>query len=431
MRQLSRAESVAWRLDALPACRRAGLVVLLLERAPTEASLQNALRRAIAHDDCLGGSIEPSPCDILPPALLPAKTTTPPIRPLAGPGSAPLSYQALLDILDEKLREPFAPGEPLFRVFLASDLGAGDAAVVFHLHPLAAGRLGWLANLLDGSPAEEEHQMPAEPPAADDTAAFSRLLAGVRSETATWTRRSVERLREVPGILRDPGAVLAEAQRSLEELLGQLETPTRPSGGNGSSHLSSFSLRWDDLAETARVADCEPLDVVRAGVALTLLARGQTSVRARLDDAAMPWLPQAFDMPLDGAAGRSLLAKVKSARLRAANVHPAYRLPEWSELADRIPANALAGLLGSGLSPGDLRCEYVAGLPVNTWLAGVRVEAIRTFNTRCSTRVAASLVRSHDDAAIGLTLDPQTFPEPVSVVQEMRERFRALLAIAG
>ncbi len=430
MRQLSRAESVAWSLDSLPECRRAGVVVLLLERAPTEASLQKALRRALALDECLGTRVEPTPCDILPPTLLPTGAATPPVKPFAQGDTRGLSYQELLGALDEKLRAPFAPGEPLFRVFFAPDLAGGDAALVFHLHPLAAGRLGWLANLLDGGPAEED-AAPAVPPPGNPGTTLSRLLSGVREETAAVAQRGIGRLRELPGMLRNPANVLAEAQSGIEEMLARLGSNPSASGGAGASHLRSFSLRWDDLAETARVADCEPLDVIRAGVALTLLAHGHTEVSARLDDAEMPWLPHSFEMPLDGAAGRSLLAKVKRARLRASSGHSVTRLPEWSDIADRLPTGALTGILGADLSPGDLRCEYVPGLPVNTWLAGVPVEAIRTFTTRCSTRVAASLVRSHDDAAIGLTLDPETFREPESIVQEMRERFRALLAIAG
>lgn len=429
MRTLSRAESVAWSLDALPACRRAGLVVLLLDRTPREADLNDALQRAAARHEALGASIEPMPCGLLPPTLGAAGPLV--FERLDTAANAGTGYQGLLDVLEERLRAPFRSGERLCRALLVPDLD-GEAALVLHLHPLAAGRLGWLEDLLDSGPEEVAPRRAADAP-AETGSWLGRWASGVRDEAATFAARSADRLRQLPDLLRDPGRALADTQTGMETVLRLMtDTPRMaPAGGDGPSHLGSFSLRWEDLAETARVADCEPLDVVRAGVALTLLARGQTQVRARLDDAEIPWLPSHFDMPLDGAAGRSLLAKVKRARQRAMADAPTAGVAEWSDLADRLPTSLVSGLLGTNLSPGDLVCEYAPGLPVAAWLAGARVEAIRTFTTRRATRVAASLVRSHEDAAIGLTLDAELFPEPEPLLHEMRERFRALLAIAG
>lgn len=432
MRQLTRPESIAWRLDANARHRRSQLLVFLLDRAPDRRRLREGLASAARAWEPLRSILRASACDLLPAALVAAPEFAPAdhLSDLKAPRDG--RYTSLLHQLAPILGEPLGGEGPLWNARVVEDLDDGEAAVIFHLHPLVAGNLAWLESLLDveRAPARQPLRL-AEPKTQPGWTA--QLGWGLRAEAMRFAARAGQRLSALPAALRDPGRSLdefiQEIRGTLEELLPQHENhPTQP---ETPPHLASFTLPWDDLVECARVAGCETLDIVRAAIGLGLLARGDTRVIASLEDTESPWLPITLELPLDAAGGRSLLEKLRMRRQSAERRAGRTLMPDIAELLDRLPLPLLESALAGRIHGGDLRCEQPAGLPVDAFLAGAHIDALRTFTAPQGHRLAASLVRSLDDAAIGLSLDALAFPDPIETVAAIRKRFQLLLAIAG
>jgi hypothetical protein len=432
MRQLTRPESIAWRLDTNVHHRRSQLLVFLLDRPPDRRQLREGLGRAARSWEPLRSTLHTSACGLLPAAFVPTSAFSPEdhMRDLEAPADG--RYTSLLHQLGPILSEPFDGEGPLWNARVVEEFDDGEAAIILHLHPLVAGNLRWLDALLDSerAPVRAPLLLAEEEPLPSWAA---QLGCGLRTEATRFAARAGQRLAALPAALREPARSLDEFTQEIRGTISKLRprhdgNHTRP---EEPPHLASFTLPWDDLMESARVADCEALDILRAAIGLGLLARGDTQVIASLNDAESPWMSIPLKLPLDAAGGRALLEKLRVRRQHAERSAGRALMPEVAEILDRFPLPILESALAGRISGRDLRCEQPAGLPVGAFLAGARIDALRTFTAPQGHRIAASLVRSLDHAAVGLSLDARAFPNPTETITAIRKRFGGLLAIAG
>ena len=430
MQRLERAEAVGVRLDRSARFRRSLLLVLRLEHRPDPQHLARSLKRAAASCAPLLSALRPYPCDVLTPKWVPHQTSVlgPQILPPLvdpTPGSRLQSFAPLL-------LQPFDAQAPLWNLWEVPSLESGDAAVILKLHPLVAGNLDWLSQLLEPGREPEPTRNTPEIAAAEEPW-LSDISSAAREELGRHLARLRERVASAPGLARAP-------RQSLENLLGHLRgsvslfgtgkrlADTRP---GEAPFLSSLTVAWADLEECARVTRSSPREIIMTAVTNAMASERSHPVTCGLEDADYPWVAQQISLTSTSADPRRRIRELQH-KIRPADADPTRTfLPEVAELLDRLPQPLLEAAADEFFASSDFRCDLQPGLPTPAFLAGAQVREIRSFQTTRGHRVAVSLIRSLENLSVGLTIDSRAFSEPERIVDKLREELATLLRLAG
>lgn len=432
MRQLTRSESIASRLDADPRHRRSVLVVFRLDRAPDPDRLRESLWRAACAWLPLRSFLTPAPCDLTPPSLIPDARFLPEnsLHSIGPPADG--RYQSALQQVASGLVEDFPPQSPLWEGKSIANLKGGETLFVLRLHPLVAENLGWLDELLD----TERNPACEILPSLDQAAPMNwaqQLAWGLAQETRHAGARAIRRLRNLPFAIGNPRAALERLLAESEATAGRLFTTPSPPATRPEDppFLASFTEPWSDLEECARVARCDVLDIVRAAAARALATKESERITATVEDPDNRWLPLSIPIPVNEPNERTLLAGLHRDVQTAEQGAGRDLLPDVADVLDRLPPLLFETAMERRVMASDLRCDRLAGLPVPAFFAGARVDGLRTFAAGRGHRVAISLTRSLDEAALGLSVDTHSCRDPECIVESVHENFRELLNIAG
>ena len=295
MQRLERAEAVGVRLDRTARFRRSLLLVLRLEHRPDPQHLTRSLQRAAASCRPFLSALRPYPCDLLTPKWVPHQNGA--LGPQILPPLVDPTHGSLLQSFAPLLLQPFDAQAPLWNLWEVPNLESGDAALILKLHPLVAGNLDWLSQLLE--PGREPEPVGITPRMIT---AEEPWLSDISSAAWEELERHLARLRErvasAPGIARAP-------RQSLEHLVGHLRgsvslfgtgkrlADTRP---GEAPFLSSLTVPWADLEECARVTRSSPSEIIMTAVTEAVASERSHPVTCGLEDADYPWVAQQISL---------------------------------------------------------------------------------------------------------------------------------------
>jgi len=432
MDRLERAEAIGLRLDRNPRFRRNLLLIFRLDCRPNLAHLENSLRRAGTTWQPLVSALRPYPCDVLTPQWVPDNDA--PGRTRLASQGAPIGpmTESRLQTFAPTLVQPFDPQAPLWEIREDPDPEGGGSSLLLKVHPLVAGNLDWLSQLLEPGREAEPGRHEARLTTAEQTW-FSDLSTAAIEEMGGHLGRLRQRLARAPAMARAP-------RQTLEDFLEQLKAAASIFGGGRrlpdtrpgqAPFLASLTFPWADIEECARVTRSSPREIVMTALAGSVAAQHPRSVSCGIEDADFPWVAHQILLTSTSPDPRRRIRELQTS-LRRADVENARTfLPEVAEVLDRLPQPLLEAAADEAFASSDFRCDLQPGLPVTAFLGGARIHGIRSFQTTRGHRLAASLIRSLDELSIGLTIDSRAFPNPEPLVEEFQRQLRELLRLAG
>ena len=450
-------ETLMWRMDRYPNLRSAVTGIELLDCAPDRARLIEAHRQVPHAVPRLGQRLVDVPfgtpewCDD-PDFQLDAHLEF--VR-LPAPGSE----RQLLDLAQAFAMEPFDRSRPPWAAKVIEGLEGGRAAYILKLHHAMADGIS-IVQLLSYFHSRQREPR-AGRPVFEPAASAVPPLPGVRELAARRLRRELAAL---PGKLRKVRESVSSALRA------------DPEQGSRVSRAASF------LASARRVLAPEPmprspllaprsnqwrfdtLELPLAGFKAAAKAVGAT-----LNDAFISGLlggfrryHQRFGIEIDeipitfpisirregDAAGGNRFAPgnlaapigvadpVERMRLIGEQVlrirdEPALQLPlVLMPLMARLPAPVVAKAMADKVLVSDLQISNVPGIRDTVYMAGAQITHLFPFAPLPGVPAMISLVSHGARCCIGLNLDSAAIAEPEWLMQDLRESFDEILALA-
>jgi len=363
---------------------------------------------------------------------------------------------ALWRAVEDFLGAPFPDGRPRWENRLLTGLPDGDVALVVKTHHAMVdgmGGLGALGRLVTLTPEFE----PPEPPEPWDPAPLPTGTALVTAALRDQGRALARLGRTAGRALRAPRAAAAEARRAVQTvrtLNAGLVGPddplglTRPTGPRRRRVAGTVAL--DDLRAVRAAFGGTVNDVLVAvavgGVRRVLVGRGGPPPDATLA-VSCPVSTRAVDdtgpgnrvtglairVPLGPADPVARLAEVVAATGAAKQAETARVLRRLVELGDVAPPALLRRSARRLRQAGShLVVSNLVGPPVPVWLVGARVRALVPFAPLPGAGGIVMVALSYDGVVgIGVTVDPDTVPDPDAFVAGMYAELADLVRAAG
>lgn len=120
----------------------------------------------------------------------------------------------------------------------------------------------------------------------------------------------------------------------------------------------------------------------------------------------------------------------KLLRQRRSEIHGAGPMAALATVANLLPTGLVTALVRSQAGRIDFATSNMAGVPVDTYVAGARTLHTFGFGPIAGTAFNLTLVSSKRDLDITANLDPAAVTEPQLLRQSLEESYRDLIAIA-
>jgi diacylglycerol O-acyltransferase len=451
-------DAFAQKMERDPLLRSTIVAVVLLDRAPDRALLDERLDRATRLTPTFRQHLVSSPLGLAPPRFEVDRDfdLSWHVRRVGAP--SPNTFDAVLDLARKAGMGAFDPARPPWELTVIEGLEDGRAALVLKVHHSLTDGIGGIQiarHIVDLGPEPADlGPMPDLPP--EDSLGFGPagpLLDAVGYDVSHAVQAGLSLLGRLPGdalgALRDPvGAV-----RRAVTTAGAIARFVRPITSTMSPVMTDRRLIWhydvlevplDGLKRAARSGgfDGTVNDAFLAGITGGLRRYHQRH-DATVDElrVTMPISVRRADDPEGGnrvtlmrfAVPVSL--KDASERLRAIS-----HIGREATHDPAIPySNTVAGVLnllpnqitGGMLKHVDFLASNVPGLDAPVWLAGARLLAFYPFGPTIGAAANITLMSYCDQCFIGINTDSGAVPDPEVLLEAMRAGFDEVLDLGS
>jgi WS/DGAT/MGAT family acyltransferase len=454
-RRMSDADALMWVVESDPRMRSTITSILVLDRLPDRAGLEQTMERASRVIPRLRQRVRSNPLSLAPP-----RWETDPNFDLAyhlrwrAPGEG--TIRDLFDVAEPMAMQGFDRARPLWEMAVVDGLAGGRAGVVVKLHHAITDGVGGVRIALEVFDLEREgsdRQMPEEPEVRVLNQA-ERLIDAVDHETRRGQELARRAINAVGGAveraLSDPAAV-ARRLNDVASSVGRLLQPaTRPlstamAGRSLSVRFDHLQVPLDDLKRAAKGAEARLNDAFVASVLGGLAryhARHHDSadtirlampISIRSDDTANlagnQFVPTRFLVPLGVVDPAERMRAVRDV-VGGVRREPALGLVEpLSGVIYRLPRPATVSLFGSMLQGVDFVASNVPGAPLPLFLAGARIEQQVAFGPISGSAGNITLFSYVDQAHIGVATDPAAIADRDAFLADLEAGFQEIATV--
>jgi WS/DGAT/MGAT family acyltransferase len=352
----------------------------------------------------------------------------------------PSTHRQLLDLCEEVLMRPFAPGRPPWEATLVTGLEEGKAAYLFKVHHSMTDGLG-LIQLL-----ELVHSRRPEPSSSDTAARSPSPLAQmtptglvakfVRDQCVDApelvARRATATLHDIARVARDPAATVSKSAAYIRSLRRVLAPPStsrsellRGKGGVG-NRVAIIDVPLPELRGAAKTAGVSVNDAFLAAVLGGMRAyHDARGVRVDRLPIAFPISLRKDDDPLGGnqfaaarfaapLAERDPVARMHEIRdfVREARAEPAIgSVDVLAPAMTMLPTSVIIELTARLTTSSDLQISNIRGVGHPLYIAGARIEGMYPVGPRPGVAAMITMITYNGRCCIGLNVDRDTFPD--------------------
>lgn len=372
------------------------------------------------------------------------------MRRIAAP--PPHTEQVIVDFARREASSGFDRVRPLWQFTLIEGLEGGRAALIMKMHHSLTDGVGAMElafHLFDSSPERQPLGALPDTPAGErlGTAGMVRenlrfragQSAAVAGRIARWglptavgvIRRPVGSARSATTLVRSVARTVAPVPETLSPIM---------QGRGIGRHLDYLELEFADLKSAVRAAGGTINDGFVAAAASGL--RRYHERHGAPVDSLRVMMPINLRAPGDPAGGNRIT--LMRFEVPAGEKDPSRRIQEIGRRCravrheESLPyTNAIAGglnllppaVVGSMFKHVDFLASDVPSFPEPVYLAGARLEKEVAFGPTTGTSVNLTLLSYCGRCTVGLTIDTAAVPDPVLLVECMREGFDEVLAL--
>jgi len=462
--RMSDNDALLWNNERDPMLRSTIVSVLLLDRAPDEGRLRQALDRALERIPRLRERVVLDPFAVAPPrwGLDPHFDLGYHVRRIGAPGKG--SLRELLDLVAPIAMQAFDKDRPLWEFTLVEGLEQGRHALVMKLHHSVSDGVGLVrmtSSLVERS-REPDPSRRGRPPSVHEEALaspergpFEEALEALRHRAGSDIARSSRIARALRHGLVDAVRDPLGALRTAAELAGSVGRTLRPVSEPMSPlmkarslgvRLDAFARPLSELRRAAKAVGGTLNDAFVAAVAGGLrqyherLGHPVAELRMTMPinlregehgrDAGNQFAPARFTVPIgieDPADRmRAIHGCVASARSEPA-------LPITEEIAGvlgRLPRAFSVPLLGSMLKAIDFVTSNVPGPPYPVYVSGAHVEKMFGFGPLSGASANVTLFSYDGELQFGINTDPAAVSDPLLFVECLERGVSEVLAVS-
>ncbi len=445
-------DAFAWEMEADPRLRSTVVAVMLLERSPDWAAVQDRFDRLSRTAPMFRQRVVPT----LPPAPPRWVTVTDfdlryHVRRVVAP--PPATEATVLEMAREEELADFDRARPLWQFTLVEGLQGGGAALICKLHHALMDGIGGVQialTVFDTSPEPRDlGPMPPEP-VGEETGALDGMQHWVRydADLATrLTRSSAATAASLTaGLARRPLRTLRESVQTV----GSVYRTVRPLYETASPLMRARTLQRElavhevplrELKEAGHRAGGSLNDAFVAGVT-GALRRYHSAHGATVGD-LMVTMPISIRTAEDPTGGNRIT--LMRLTMPVGLEDPAERVREIHRRAERarhersLPlTQAIAGglnlfprwYLGSVLRHVDFLASDVPGYPQRVYLTGAQVQRQYAFGPTIGSGVNVTLMTYVDTCALGVNADTGAIPDFEVFRRCLVEGFDEVLVLA-
>jgi diacylglycerol O-acyltransferase len=445
-------ETLMWRAEEVSTLRSTCLGVELLDGTPAWEDVVAVHDRATRFVPRLRHRVVQPPLGLAPPRWAddPNFDLHFHLRRISLPAGA--GWSELLEVAEQTAMSAFDRARPLWEGVLVEGLPEGRSAYLLKLHHSISDGLGILRMMsylhlpLDGPSGA------AAMPSTASLGPFGALAADAR-----------ERLRSAPRLAVRAGALGGRALREpLPSMLSgvaysrSLKRVFTPPKAGASPLLAERSSNWrfaaldvdfDSLRRASKAAGASLNDAY-----LAALLGGYRRYHEAMGVPVGP-IPVAIPIslrPVDAADdGGNAIASARlagpvdvadpvvrmsilGAQVRAAKAEPAMNnLNLLGPMLARLPAGAIAGIVGNLTRSNDLQASNVPGPREDVHLAGVRVDRLYGYGPLPGCPAMIAMVTHGQIACVGVNYDAASFTDGDEFVRALCAGFDEVLAVGG
>jgi WS/DGAT/MGAT family acyltransferase len=396
------------------------------------------------------------------------------IRHVALP--APGSMRQLLDITMRLHEEPFDRTRPLWMFYLIEGLEGGKSALMTKQHHSVADGIGALR--MAEVYTDIERDAPA-PPEVDVEAIFAAAVAAEQGELleagADMGTNIVDTAaRSIGHTLRRQGGILSRAATNavgvvtnpsklgdaIGNVVGEVRSALETAGGGRTvaahaplwtersrrRHLEVLSVNLEDAKAAAKALGGSVNDLFVAGAAIGALAYhaerdteveaiNLTFVVSTRTDKAMggnSFTPVPLQVPGGEASVydrfgqvRDLMAQRKSA------VGGRSAMSSIAGVANLLPTSVTTRVARDQAAKIDLATSNLRGAPIQTYMAGAKVEAVIPLGPVAGTAGNLTTISTNGFLHMGLIVDPAAITDPDGLRRNIEDAYTSLLEAGG
>ncbi len=453
-RNMGPVDAMFWHLEKERSLRSTTMAIALLDSPPNRDRLRSAVKRACLRIPRLRQSV----------LELPAALSTPVwrsdpdfdidyhLRWIAAPGDGDL--QPLLDLAATMAMQGFDRLRPLWEFVVVEGLADGRAALIQKLHhAVGDGRAGLalLAEIYDterDATRDEAAEVCLEPQPEEDESDL--LVEALRTAMVERPRTARRILREGLVALRDPVANVrrvSDEMRSVGGIMSSGPGPFSPvmTGRSSRNRFASFRVDDEELKAVANAHQCKfndaflsaligglrtyhqrmnaPVDALRAAIPVSVrTADGSEATGNRLAIAQ-------FEAPLTQQDPLRRMQKIRSLMQKQREPASLAAFEVIASMVNLLPTSFILPLVRAEMRKSDFVATAMPGPSTPFFVAGSRVESLLPFGPPAGAALNVTLLSYVDHASVGVTVDAAAVPDPVLLVECLKEGFDEMLKL--
>ena len=447
-------ETLMWRAEGDLRTRSAGIVVEILDSAPSWDRLRAAQERLTRRIPRLRERVVEPLLPLVPPAWSPDLhfDLDYHLQWVELPGEG--SDAQLLDLAARIAARPFDPNRPQWEATLVTGLHGGRAGYLFKIHHSMSDGLG-LVQLLDlthePTPEPEAPDVgpgPLARPVETPVSLLTRRLPGLVDDTVrTGLRSSV---RAIGRLATDPVGSISESVRfgaSLRRVLAPPDAPRSPvlrDGGVGYRMLV-HDVPLERLKAAGKAAGGTVNDAFLAallgafrrfhdlrGVAVESMPIGvPVSLRSEKDPSGgNRFAGVRFAAPVGEPDPRARIAAIRAA-VADARTEPAIGFTDLiAPVLGRLPRPLLIEIVGGLTMVSDLQASNIPGSGRTLYLSGARVQRIYPIGPRPGVAAMVTMLSYEGTCCVGVNIDPAVITDEKVFAACLRDGFDEVLDLA-
>jgi WS/DGAT/MGAT family acyltransferase len=453
--RMSDADKLMWTIERDPLLRSTITSVVVLERAPDHARLEDKMERASRTVVRLRQRVIGNALSFSPPRweVDPNFDLDYHLRFVKAANGG--TMRDLFDIAEPIGMQAFDRARPLWEFTVVEGLEDGRAGMIMKVHHAVTDGIGGVKLLMETFDAEEDPgdlgEMPASPPVhvMSQRERFLDAVAHEQRRAMGIAKRSLGNLSQAAiGTAADPvgvGVRVGETVSSAARLLAPASEPLSPLMTNRSLSVQFHTLTVPlaEMKTAGRRAGGKLNDAFVAAIAsgwrryhdqhgepasaLRMSMPINVRTEATENVAGNQFAPARFPVPLTVVDPVHRMKVVRDLVLRA-RAEPALALTEpLANILNRLHPDLTTGIFGSMLRGVDFVTSNVPGPPFPIYLSGARVISQFPFGPLAAAAANVTLLSYMDDLNIGVNTDPAAVPDPDVLIECMQEGFDEIL----
>jgi WS/DGAT/MGAT family acyltransferase len=452
---MSDADKLMWTIERDPLLRSTITSVVVLERAPDHARLEDKMERASRTVVRLRQRVIGNALSFSPPRweVDPNFDLDYHLRFVKAANGG--TMRDLFDIAEPIGMQAFDRARPLWEFTVVEGLEDGRAGMIMKVHHAVTDGIGGVKLLMETFDAEEDPGDPGATPAAppvhgmgqrerflDAVAHEQRRALGIAKRSlGNLSQAAVSTAADPVGVgvrvgetVSSAARLLAPASEPLSPLmtnrslsvqfhtltvpLAEMKTAGRRAGGKlNDAFVAAIASGWRRYHDQHG----EPASALRMSMPINVRTEATENV------AGNQFAPARFPVPLTVVDPVHRMKVVRDLVLRA-RAEPALALTEpLANILNRLHPDLTTGIFGSMLRGVDFVTSNVPGPPFPIYLSGARVISQFPFGPLAAAAANVTLLSYMDDLNIGVNTDPAAVPDPDVLIECMQEGFDEIL----